>query len=222
MVHLPVALLFKRESGSRGVAWKKRSGRLNEMAEGLVKAGALQFGTFSLPDGKDSSYYVNLKGLPSYPGVYGLVVEALAQLVSRKSPKANAICAVPLTGLLLASPVAVALKKPLVYTRLERQENERLVEGEVRPGWKVAIIGDLATSGKTILSAADAIEDEGGEVTSAIVLIDRLEGAREKLSKRGIALHAVTDMVELADTLHSMELISSDNLKSITKSVGSR
>ncbi|MDE1853722.1 MAG: orotate phosphoribosyltransferase [Thaumarchaeota archaeon] len=204
------------------MAWKRRSTRLDEIAEGLVKAGALQFGTFSLPDGKDSSYYVNLRGLPSYPGVFGLAVEAISELVTKKTPKAKAICAVPVTGLLLASPVAVSLKKPLIYTRLEKHENERLVEGEVRPGWNVVIVGDLATSGKTILSAAEAIEDEGGKVSAAAVLIDRMEGAREKLSKRGIALHAVTDMMELADTLHAMELITNDNLKAITKSVGGR
>jgi orotate phosphoribosyltransferase len=202
------------------MAWKKRHSRLNDIAEGLVKAGALQFGPFTLPDGKDSSYYVNLRGLPSYPGVYGLAVEALAGVISKKVPKADALCAVPLSGLLLASPVAVALKKPLVYTRMEKQENERLVEGEVRPGWNIVVVGDLSTSGKTILSAAEAIEDEGGKVTSAVVLIDRLEGAREKLSKKGIALHAVTDMVELADTLYSMELISRDDVKAITRSVG--
>lgn len=195
---------------------------MNEIAEGLVKVGAIQFGTFSLPDGKDSSYYVNLRGLPSYPGVYGMVVEAMSEVIAKKIPKASAICAVPVTGLLLAAPVAIALGKPLVYTRLEKHENERLVEGEVRPGWNVVIVGDLSTSGRTILSAAEAIEDEGGDVSSAVVLIDRLEGAREKLSKKGITLHAVTDMVELADVLYSMELITRDNLKAIAKSVGGR
>jgi orotate phosphoribosyltransferase len=204
------------------VAWKKRSDLLSEMAEGLVKIGALQFGTFTLPDGKTSSYYINLRGLPSYPGVYALVVGALTDLISKKVPKAKALCSVPLTGLMLSAPVALGMKKPLIYTRMDKQRNERLVEGEVRPGWNVVVVGDLATSGKTILSAADAIEDEGGEVSAAVVLVDRLEGAREKLSKRGIALHAVTDVVELADTLHSMELITKENLKSITKSVGNR
>jgi orotate phosphoribosyltransferase len=204
------------------MAWKERRKRIDGIAEGLVKAGALQFGTFTLPDGRDSSYYVNLRGLPSYPGVFRLVVEAMSELVSKKAGKSNALCAVPLAGLILASPMAVALKKPLAYTRLEKLENERLVEGEVRPGWNVVVVGDLATSGKTILSAADAIEDEGGEVTAAVVAIDRLEGARERLSKRGITLYPVTDVVELADTLHSMELISKENLKAITKSVGGR
>lgn len=204
------------------MAWKKRSSRLNEMAEGLVKVGALQFGTFTLPDGRDSSYYVNLRGLPSYPGVYGSVVESLSDVFAKRIKKADAICAVPLTGLLLAAPLVVSLKKPLIYTRVDRQENERLVEGELRPGWNVVVVGDLATSGKTIMSAAEAIKDEGGKVTSAVVLIDRLEGAREYLSRRGIALHSVTDVVELADALFSMELITKENLKAITKSVGGR
>jgi orotate phosphoribosyltransferase len=192
------------------------------MAEGLVKIGALQFGTSTLPDGSIGSYYVNLRALPSYPGAYGMVVDALSELVSKKVSKADALCAVPITGLLIASPVAVALKKPLIYTRTDKHANERVVEGEVRPGWDVVVVGDLATSGKTILSAAEAIRDEGGRVSSAVVLIDRLEGARETLSKKGITLHAVTDMVELADTLYSMELITKENLKAITKSVEGR
>ncbi len=215
-------MLFKRKSQAGPMAWKKRRSQLNDIAEGLVKVGALQFGTFTLPDGKDSSYYVNLDSLPSYPGVYGMVVEALAGLISSKIPKADALCAVPLTSVLLASPAAVSLSKPLVYTRTEKRANGRRVEGEIRPGWNVVIVGDLAISGRTMLAAAEAIEDEGGKVNSAVVLIDRLEGAREKLSKRGISLYPVTDVVELADTLFSMELISKENLKSITKSVGGR
>lgn len=202
------------------MAWRKRNAALRELAEGLVKAGALQFGTFTLPDGREGSYYINLRGLTSYPGLYGLVVEAMTGLISKKAPKANALCGVPVTGMLVAAPVAVALKKPLVYTRLTKPANDRVVEGEVRPDWKVLIVDDLATSGKTILTAAEAIEEEGGEVTQAAVLIDRMEGARERLSKKGITLHCVTDMVELADTLYSMELITKENLKAITKSVG--
>jgi orotate phosphoribosyltransferase len=201
---------------------KNRRRRVSDLAEGLVKAGSLQFGAFTLPDGKDSPYYVNLRGLTGYPGLFGLVVDSLSELVSKKAPKANALCGVPTTGLTMASPVAVSLKKPLVYTRVMEASNERRIEGEVRPGWDVVVVDDLATSGKTVLSAAEAIEDEGGKVRSAVVLIDRLEGARERLSKKGIALHAVTDMLELADTLYSMELITKDNLKAITKSVGGR
>ena len=204
------------------MAWKKRRTQLRDLAEGLIKAGALQFGTFTLPDGKDSSYYINLRDLPSYPGLYSLVVEAVRDLVTKKTPRARALCGVMVTGMMIAAPVALSLKKPLSFVRVPKQAGDRVVEGEVRPGWNVALIDDLATSGKTILASAKAIEQEGGEVTQAVVMIDRLEGARERLSKQGISLHAVTDVVELADMLFSMELINQENLKAITRSVGGR
>jgi orotate phosphoribosyltransferase len=204
------------------MAWRKHTSQVRGLAEGLIKIGALQFGTFALPDGSESSYYIDLGGLPSYPGVYRLVVDTMASLVNSKVPKADAICGIPVTGLTIASPVAVALGKPLLYTRVARQAGERVVEGGVRPDWNVVVLDDLATTGKTISSTARAVEQEGGEVKSAVVLIDRLEGAREALSKKGITLHSFTDTMELADTLYSMELITEANLKSITKSVGSR
>jgi orotate phosphoribosyltransferase len=204
------------------MAWRRHSEQVRGLAEGLIKAGGLQFGTFTLADGSESSYFVNLRGLPSYPGVYRLVVDAMTTLVKTKSPKVDALCGIPITGLTIASPVAFNLGMPLAYTRTSRLPAERVVEGEMRPGWKVAIVDDLATSGKTILASAKAVEQEGGEVSHALVLIDRLEGAREKLSKKGIILHSFTDMMELADTLYSMELITKENLKSITKAVEGR
>jgi orotate phosphoribosyltransferase len=204
------------------VSWKKRRSVVRGLAEGLVKAGALQFGPTTLPDGKEGAYFVNLKGIMSYPGLYRLAVDAVGDVVSKKAAKSDALCGVPMTGLTLASPVALALRKPLAYLRPSGSLGDRVVEGELRPNWNVVVIDDLAESGKTILSSAKAIELEGGEVTKAVVLIDRLEGAREKLSKSGIVLHAFTDVLELADTLFSMELISEKDLKSITKSVGGR
>ncbi|MGP8125726.1 MAG: orotate phosphoribosyltransferase [Nitrososphaerales archaeon] len=204
------------------MAWRTRRSQISNLAEGLIKAGAIQFGTFTLPDGKESSYYINLKGILSYPGLYALAVDSMTRLVSAKVPRANAICGVPLSGLTLAAPLALSLKKPLTYARSSRQASGRVVEGEVRPGWKVLVVDDLSTTGKTILASAKAVQEEGGEVTDAAVLIDRMEGARARLSKEGIALHCLTDVVELADTLFAMELIGEEDLKAITKSVGRR
>jgi len=194
---------------------------LRSLAEGLVKVGALQFGTVTLSNGKDSSYYVNLGGLSSYPGVYGLVVSSIQDLLTKKV-RFDALCGVPMTGLAIASPIAATLKKPLVYVTPSRKSSDRVIEGEVRPDWKVVVVDDLAVSGKTILSVAESVEREGGEVKDAVVLIDRLEGASEALDKEGIRLRSVTNMMELAETLNSMELISRENLTAITKSVGGK
>lgn len=204
------------------MAWRKRRAKLRELAEGLVKVGALQFGPFTLPNGRESAYQVNLKGVPSHLGVYSLVVESMKDLLSSKVPEAKAVCGVPVAGLAIAAPVALRVGRPLVYVRQSRQLNERRVEGELKPGWRVVVLDDLAASGKTILDAAKLVEQEGADVKDALVLLDRLEGARERLSKEGIALHCVTDVMELADTLYSMELIREADLKAIARSVGGR
>ena len=201
------------------MSWKKRRGKLQSLAEGLVKAGALQFGTYTLADGKETPYFVNLRGLPSYPGLYKLVVDSMAEAVS-KLPAQDAFCTSPVSGLSIAAPLSLAMKKPLVYTAERKQGAGKSLEGEMRPGWKVMVIDDLATTGKTVLAAAKAVELEGGEVKHAAVVLDRLEGARENLSKRGIALHALTDVLELSDTLFAMGLMTEDNLKSVTRTVG--
>lgn len=203
------------------MAWKKRRSRLRSLAEGLVKAGALQFGTFTLPDGRDSPYYVNMRSLPSYPGLYRLVVDSMSGLLS-KAPKPDALCSVPLSGLAIAAPLALAQGKPLLYATEGKRSDGRVLEGVVRPGWKVLVVDDIVTTGRTVLSAARAVEQEGGEVKHAAVVLDRLEGARERLSKQGISLHALTDILELSDTLFAIGLISEANLKSITKTVGRR
>lgn len=202
------------------MAWRKRRGQLRSLAKGLVKAGALQFGTFTLPDGRDSSYYVNLRGLPSYPGLFRLVVDTMGDVV-KKAPTPDAFCSVPVSGLNIAAPLALSKGKPLLYTTQRKQGEGRVLEGEVRPGWKVMVIDDLAGSGSTVLKAARAVEQEGGEVKHAAVVVDRLEGAREALSKQGVSLHALTDILELSDTLFAMGLISEGNLRSITRTVGS-
>jgi orotate phosphoribosyltransferase len=203
------------------MAWKKRKELLRALAEGLAKAGAVQFGTFTLPDGTESSYYVNLRTVSSYPGLYRLAVEALASLAT-KLPKYDALCSTPSTGMPFAAPLAVSLSKPLLQAKAGRGSTGKVIEGEVWPGWKVVLVNDLATSGRTLLATAKAVEQEGGEVKHALVLLDRMEGSRARLSKEGITLHSVTDMMEFADVLHSMDLITDDNMRSVTKSVEGR
>ena len=192
---------------------------MEKLAEGIVKVGALQFGTFTLADGRDSSYLVNLRGLPSYPGVFREVVESMTRVAKTKESKVDAICTVPVSGLLFASPIALSLGKPLVYTKTSGRGG-RKVEGEVRPGWDVMLVDDLAASGKSLLTTAEAIREEGCEVKHAVVFLDRMEGARERLHKQGIAMHQVTDILELADTLFALELIGKDDFRNITKTVG--
>lgn len=197
---------------------------MESIATALVKTDAIQFGTFTLPDNRQSSYYINLRGLPSFPGAYRVMTDAFLSFVKTKvgTGRFDGVAGIPVAGLSFSSPLALALGKPMIYVRTGREADraQRMVEGFLKPGWRILIVDDLVTSGTTISSSAATIRQEGGEVKDALVLIDRMEGARERLSKQGIRLHSITDILEISDFLFSKNLINEDNLKAITKQIG--
>jgi uridine monophosphate synthetase len=70
--------------------------------------------------------------------------------------------------------------------------------------------------------AARAIVAEGGVVVDAVVLLDRLEGGKEKLAESGIRLHALLNITEAAEKLHELGTIDEDQLRTIFKQVRKR
>jgi orotate phosphoribosyltransferase len=208
------------------MAWKERRRKVEELAMVLVKIKAAQFGTFSLSSGKLSSYYVDLRTVPSYPGTYRTVIDAYLELIKHDVgiEKFDAIAGIPTAGLAFSSPTALELQKPMIYARKEEKEygRQKRIEGTIVPGWTVLVMDDLITTGGSIISAIDAIREEGCEVKDAVVLIDRLEGGRTNLKKIGVTLHSLTDILEIADTLCSKQMIADDEMKAIARQVGKR
>ena len=64
----------------------------------------------------------------------------------------------------------------------------------------MVVIDDVATSGGSILKAAEPILAAGGHVTDAIVILDREEGATAMLADWGIRLHALFTAAALGVT----------------------
>ena len=69
----------------------------------------------------------------------------------------------------------------------------RLVERELEPGAKVVVVEDVTTTGGSALKAAEAVREVGGEVSLAVTVVDRLEGARAALSEHGLELIALIE-----------------------------
>jgi len=200
--------------------WDKRRFKLvEELGKVLIKTSALSFGTFKLTSGRISSYYIDLRIVPSFPEIFtntvDLFIEALKNMVGLD--EIDAIGGIPTVGLTYATAVAFNLKKPLIYVRKESRNHGVLkrVEGLLQPGWKVTILDDLITSGKSILRTAKAIKKEGGIVENALVLIDRMEGGKERLMNSNIELKAIAKITEIADLLYDKDIIDNDQKKAI-------
>src|SRR5262249_49349157 len=73
------------------------------------------------------------------------------------------------------------------------------VEGNFLKGDSVVVIDDVITTGGSSIQAIDAIEEAGGRVAFVIALVDREEGGRENIEKRGHEVVSIFTRTELGD-----------------------
>jgi len=197
---------------------------VDEFCNILLRTGSLEFGTFKLASGLLSSYYVDLRLIPSNPEAFQRTV---AMYVSVLEPdlikRTQRLAGVPTAGVAYAAVVALNLYKPLLYVRKEQKEHgrERRIEGLLQPGDRVVILDDVVTTGKSVLEAAEAIRAEGGIVEDAVVLLDRQQGAEGNLKKNRVRLHSFTTMRRIADRLLSLGTIDEKQRDEIVRQISS-
>ena len=190
------------------------------LAAALFRIGALRFGKFTLASGKLSSYYLDLRVVPSDPEAYGLAIAAYESVAKAIGLDAfDAVAGVATAGVTFSSPLAYILKKPMLYVRKEEKGHGlgRQVEGAARPGWRVLVVDDLVTTGGSIISAVEALRKSGCVVRDAAALVDRLEGGKSKLASAGVALSAFADVKELVETLFKGKMMTKADYQAVLK-----
>lgn len=168
-----------------------------KIAKLIRQAGAVKFGDFVLSSSKKSNVYVDLRLLISHPVVYQEIIRESLSILSKLD--FGAIAGIPTGGLVWASFIAYELKMPLVYVRKEekRHGTSKLVEGDLEKGSRILVVDDVATTGSNLAYAIEKLIGEGYEVKDAFVIVDREEGATEKLSQIGVKLHSLTNLSEI-------------------------
>lgn len=195
------------------------SGRL-ALAEALFRIGALRFGKFTLASGRSSSYYLDLRVVPSDPEAYRLAISAyLAEVKEMGEKDFDVVAGVATAGVTISSPLAYLLGKPMVYVRREEKGHglAKLVEGAVRPGWRALVVDDLVTTGGSILSAVEALRRAGCVADDALVLVDRLEGGKANLARSGVKLASFIDVKELVETLYEKKKVTKQDYQAVVK-----
>ena len=160
----------------------------------LLSKGLIRFGEFTLTSGRRSTIYVDLRPLPSFPDEFRLIAGELARRIGRR-----AICGIAVGGLPLATAVAIEAGVPLIYVRKERKEHgtARLLEGVVEEGREYVVVDDVATTGGSLERAIGEVRARGGEVREAWVVVDRVQGARERLESIGVALRSLGTLPDM-------------------------
>ena len=194
---------------------------LSTIAVALVETGALQFGRFTLSSGKASSYYIDLRRIPSFPRAYKKVMGAYRFLVREVGAGSfDVVAGIATSGLTFSSPLAISISKPMVYVRQEKSHGtKKRLEGLLPRGSTALVVDDLVTTGGNIIYAVESLRAEGSRVRDAIVLIDRLEGGKENLAKLGVRLHRFSTVLELSEVLYEKAIIEEAQLRAVKEQV---
>lgn len=155
----------------------------------LFKNRAVSFGRFTLASGKESTYYINSKKVLFNSEAVWLLGETLWELT--KNLNIQAIGGLEVGAIPMATAAALHYQmqgRPLegFFVRKQAKDHgsQQRVEGLVQPGFRVAVIDDVFTQGTSVLQAITEVERLGAEVVAVCCIVDRLEGARERLAPR--------------------------------------
>ena len=149
-------------------------------------------GPFHLASGEVSDYYIDgrMTAVCS-EGAY-LIGEILYQRTKDLGIDAIGgmeVGAVPLTT---AAVISYHLHRlPMegfwVRDKAKAHGTQKLIEGNLKAGMRVAVVDDVFTKGGSALKACEAVKEAGCEIVTVLAIVDRLQGAEQLFRDHGIA-----------------------------------
>ena len=196
---------------------------VKEFVTFLHQKEIIKFGNFTLASGKNSSYYVDLRLVPSYPHEFRMMIKYLENQITEDIGLENfeSIVSVPTGGLVIGSALAIEIVKPLIYVRSKPKDygTSKSVEGKIHDGMKVVMVDDVATTGGSVVNAIKSLTEVNVPVKDAYVIVDRMEGADEALAELGVKMHSILNILQIAEVLYEQKMIEVEILDKVKKQI---
>ncbi|WP_036922585.1 orotate phosphoribosyltransferase [Propionicicella superfundia] len=168
----------------------------------LIRDLAVIRGEVTLASGRTAPYYVDLRRVTLDGAAAPLVGRVMRDLVADLEFEA-------VGGLTLgADPVALAMlhaaaaegrRLDAFVVRKEAKSHglQRRIEGTPVAGRRVLLVEDTSTTGGSVLTAAEAVREAGGQIVGVAVIVDRETGARERIEAAGYPYRAAATTTDL-------------------------
>lgn len=190
---------------------------LAALADGLLSAGCIKFGEFTLKSGLKSPIYIDLRQIITYPKLLEQVGAAYLPLL--KELKFDRLAGLPYAAIPIATAVSLQGNYPMIYPRKEVKAygTKAEIEGEYHAGEIALVIDDLATTGGSKFEAIEKLTAVGLTVKDVVVLVDRQSGAKESLEQAGYSMHAVLTIRQMLNHWESTGKVEKDKIEATRK-----
>ena len=168
----------------------------------LIAELAVVHGKVTLSSGKEADYYVDLRRATLHHAAAPLIGKLMRQLTADWSYVAVGgltLGADPVATAMLHSAAADGMVLDAFVVRKEGKQHgmRRRIEGIEVSGQRVLAVEDTSTTGGSVLTAVDALEEAGASVVGVATIVDRATGAREAIEARGLRYRALLGLDDL-------------------------
>ena len=167
------------------------SSSLDILKQKLLDCQAVKFGDFTLTSGKKSKFYVDMKLASTDPEILSCIAKEFAKHMSDDIDF--------ISGMELG--VALSLETGIPYSMIRKGERKHGTGSRIEgpSSGRTVLVDDVATTGGSNVESINALVDEGVEVVQVMVVVDREEGASEKIEPFNLDYRALIKISELVD-----------------------
>jgi len=191
---------------------------VGRIARVISKARALEFVEYKHPRLGVSFYNIDLSVLFNFPDLMREVIELLENFIRERVSldKFDFVGGILTKGVVYASIIAYRLNKPIVIF----DKRGRKIYGGLQTNDRVLLVDDMIMTGTTILKCIKAVKNViGGDIKDAVVILDRMCGGVEKVASKGVRVHAMANIKQVAEVLLSIGDIGREQFEIIMSEI---
>ena len=162
----------------------------------IDESGAIRRGNFALSDGSLIDYYVDKYVFETDPDVLDKIASIVADELTEK--EFDLLAGPALGAVPLVTAISLEMRAPSVFVRsgVDHRGTQARIEGEIHKGQRIVLVDDVSMTGDTVLETARIMENAGGTIDCIVVVVDRNEGAVDRVTEAGYDFSYLTQVGE--------------------------
>lgn len=175
---------------------------------------------YTWASGIKSPIYCDNRITMSYPAIRREIAKGLADIIRHIYPDVEVVAGTATAGIPHAAWVAEELNLPMIYVRSQAKNHgkQNQIEGRLHQAQKVVCIEDLISTGGSVIEAAEAVQQAGGEVLGcAAIFTYQLDAAQDNFKKAELELHTLSRYEILIERAVEKGIIDPQEKKLLTE-----
>lgn len=152
----------------------------------------------------------------SHPALRSTITDAYLEYL--ETQEYDCIAGVATGGIAYAALIADRLQLPMIYVRSKAKGHGRqnMIEGDIKPGYRCAVIEDLVSTGGSSMKAIQALRTAEMSVSACVSIFNYgFQQAEDLFSEENCPLHSLVLYADLMSKAQELDFINQEGKKQL-------